>query len=106
MKTTHLKDSTEISCLLSSEAFVLDDHVEGYFNHGRSIKDGSVVFDVGANIGIFGIRTLQKGSNIRFFAFELVPMMVYLISMTLRMTFLCNMIAGIVSYLILYTDNP
>ena len=73
MKKTHLKDGTEVTCLLSSEAFVLDDHVEGYFNHGITLKDNDVVFDVGANIGIFGIRTLQKGNNIRVFAFEPVP---------------------------------
>ena len=73
LKTTFLQDGTEVTCLLSSEALVLDDHVEGYFNHGITIKDHDVVFDVGANIGIFGIRTLQKGNNIRVFAFEPVP---------------------------------
>jgi FkbM family methyltransferase len=73
LKTVKLIDGTRVSCLLSSEALVLDDHVEGYFSNGITLNDGDTVFDVGANIGIFGIRTLQRGENIRVFAFEPVP---------------------------------
>ena len=73
MKQTRLKDGTKVHCLVSTEAIVLDDHVEGYFNHGITLDNGDIVFDVGANIGIFGIRTIQKGPSIRVFAFEPIP---------------------------------
>ena len=73
MKLTKLSDGTRVSCLLSSEAQVLDHHVEGYFSHGIAIQNGDVVFDVGANIGIFGVRAMQKGPNIQVYAFEPVP---------------------------------
>ncbi len=73
VKRTRLKDGTKVHCLVSTEAIVLDDHVEGYFNHGIRLSDGDIVFDVGANIGIFGIRTVQMGDSIRVFAFEPIP---------------------------------
>ena len=56
MRTTNLSDGTKVYCLKAPEAKMLDHHVEGYFQHGISIKDNDVIFDVGANIGIFGIR--------------------------------------------------
>jgi len=52
---------------------MLDHHVEGYFQHGISIKDNDVVFDVGANIGIFGIRATQQHNNIKIYCFEPIP---------------------------------
>lgn len=56
------------------EAKVLDYHVKGYLNHGIQINDNSTVFDVGANIGVFGVRVMQQGDKTRVFAFEPVPM--------------------------------
>ena len=73
MKKSKLTDGTEIYCLLTTEATVLDHHVAGYFNHGIHLSEGAVVFDVGANIGVFGIRTLQNIDQARVFAFEPVP---------------------------------
>lgn len=73
MKMIKLSDGTKIWGILGLEAQVLDDHVSGYFNHGIEVKDGDTVFDVGANIGVFGVRTIQRGSNIRVFAFEPIP---------------------------------
>ncbi len=68
-----LDDGTKVHCLVKSEAIVLDHHVEGYFGHGIEIGEGDVVFDVGANIGVFGVRAVQKHPNVRVFAFEPVP---------------------------------
>ena len=73
MNTTKLIDGTEIYCLRKPEAKMLDHHVEGYMQHGISIKDGDVVFDVGANIGVFGVRAVQKHKGVRVFAFEPIP---------------------------------
>jgi len=73
MKKIKLSDQTPIYCIKSAEAIVLDDHVQGYFNHGIKLKDGDVVVDVGANIGVFGLRASQMYKNITIHSFEPVP---------------------------------
>ena len=73
MRRVNLTDGTSIYCLLATEAAVLDHHVTGYFNHGISLSEGAVVFDVGANIGVFGLRTFQQVKGVQVFAFEPVP---------------------------------
>ena len=73
MKKIKLTDKTPIYCLKSAEAIVLDDHIHGYFNHGIELKDGDVVVDVGANIGVFGVRASQKYKDITIHSFEPVP---------------------------------
>jgi FkbM family methyltransferase len=73
MKKTKLRDGTVIYCLRKPEAKMLDHHVEGYLQHGIAINDGDVIFDVGANIGVFGIRALQYGPNVSAYCFEPIP---------------------------------
>jgi FkbM family methyltransferase len=73
MQSTSLQDGTEVFCLRSFEAKVLDSHVKGYFKHGIALRDGDTVFDVGANIGVFGVRACQQFPNVRVYAFEPVP---------------------------------
>jgi FkbM family methyltransferase len=72
MKTT-LSDGTPIHCIKKPEARMLDHHVEGYLQHGIQIEDSNVVFDVGANVGVFGVRAMQKAENVRVFCFEPIP---------------------------------
>ncbi len=73
MRSTTLQDGTKVFCLQTFEAKVLDSHVKGYFKHGIALKDGDVVFDVGANVGVFGVRAVQQFPHVRVFAFEPVP---------------------------------
>lgn len=73
MTKTTLNDGTEIYCLRKSEAKMLDHHVDGYLQNGITIKDGDIVFDVGANIGVFGLRAIQKGKNVHVYCFEPIP---------------------------------
>ena len=73
MHSATLSDGTQVHCLLRAEALVLDHHVHGYLEHGVDIRDGDIVFDVGANIGLFGIRAVQRHRGVRVFAFEPVP---------------------------------
>ena len=73
MRQSKLEDGTELYSLRSSEAIVLDSHVDGYFNHGVALKDGDIIFDVGANIGIFGLRACQRYPNTKVYAFEPIP---------------------------------
>ena len=74
MNKTALGDGTQVFCLRPPEAKVLDDHVEGYMTHGIRVEAGHTVFDVGANIGIFGVRMAQRcGGDIKLIAFEPIP---------------------------------
>jgi FkbM family methyltransferase len=73
MNKTKLSDGTSVYCLRKAEAKMLDHHVEGYLQHGISIKDGDVVFDVGANIGVFSVRAAQMGSKVKVYSFEPIP---------------------------------
>lgn len=46
---------------------------EGYLRHGLTIGDGDVVFDVGANIGMFTVFAGVHARETRVFAFEPIP---------------------------------
>ena len=41
-----------------------------YFRHGINLHEGDVVFDVGANIGLFAMFVQETFPNIRVFCFE------------------------------------
>jgi FkbM family methyltransferase len=73
MKKIKLVDGSLVYALRSSEARMLDHHVEGYLTNGIQINDGDVVLDVGANIGVFGVRAAQKGKNVKVYCFEPIP---------------------------------
>lgn len=73
MKKSKLFDGTPVYCLRVPEARMLDHHVDGYLQHGIAIKDNDVVFDVGANIGVFALRAIQKGENVKVYCFEPIP---------------------------------
>ena len=73
MRTAVLADGTRVHCILRTEARVLDRHIAGYLKNGIEIRDGDTIFDVGANIGLFGIRAMQQTKSARVFAFEPVP---------------------------------
>ncbi len=73
MRRTTLTDGLPLWCLRSTEAQVLDHHVQGYLDHGVEVRDGDVVLDVGANIGIFGVRAVARHPSVRVFAFEPIP---------------------------------
>jgi FkbM family methyltransferase len=70
MKKAKLNDGTELFCLLRPEAIVLDYHVAGYLDHGIELKADSVIFDVGANIGVLGVRMVQRYPQAHVYAFE------------------------------------
>ncbi len=74
MQTARLQDGTEVYCITRPEARALDSHIDGYFQHGISVQSGDVVLDIGANIGLFGVRTAQRTkTRAKVFAFEPVP---------------------------------
>ncbi len=44
-----------------------------YLQHGISINDGDVIFDVGANMGLFSYYASKKANNLQIYTFEPVP---------------------------------
>ena len=73
MKHARLADGTRIACLRVKEAQVLDRHVAGYLQHGVEIPPDGIVLDVGANVGVFGVRVAQRYPAARVYAFEPIP---------------------------------
>jgi len=71
MKQTTLIDGTKIFCISPTEGQMLYEHIAGYLDHGSiEIKEGDTIIDVGANIGVFGIKLSKMFSDIHIFAFE------------------------------------
>ena len=74
MRRVRLRDGTRAWCLERFEALALDAHVAGYLAHGVDVRAGDVVFDVGANIGLFALRLLQRfRGDVTIATFEPVP---------------------------------
>ena len=73
MKKINLTDGTPIYCLKSSEAIVLDEHIKGYLSYGIKTGNNDTIIDVGANIGVFGIRLSKDFENINIHSFEPIP---------------------------------
>jgi len=46
---------------------------ETYIKHGISLRPGSCIFDVGANIGIFSLSVANSCNDVRIYAFEPIP---------------------------------
>jgi len=72
-RITTLEDGTRIHCIRAQEARVLDQHTSGYLTHGIALTDNATVFDVGANVGVFAVRAVQRHPGTRVFAFEPIP---------------------------------
>jgi 31-O-methyltransferase len=71
---TTLPDGTRFACLRPSEVRVIHDSVQEYFRHGVDVSDGDVVFDVGANIGLFAHHVRQLGHrDVTIYSFEPIP---------------------------------
>ena len=71
MKKTSLIDGSKIYCISPTEGQMLYEHINGYLEHDFiKIKSGDTVVDIGANIGVFGIKLSNMFSDIKIFAFE------------------------------------
>ena len=71
MNKKTLIDGTEINCISSNEAKMLYEHINGYLNSRINIKKNDIIIDIGANIGIFGIKLSKLFNNkITILSFE------------------------------------
>ncbi len=53
---------------------------ESYLKHGISIPDNGVIFDVGANIGMFSVFSSLRGRDVSVYSFEPIPPVYELLS--------------------------
>jgi FkbM family methyltransferase len=74
LNVTTLKE-TEIYCVNPEEVPIVYNQVEQYFKYDIYLEDNSIVFDVGANIGLFSFWLTQHYSGIYIYAFEPIPIL-------------------------------
>lgn len=73
MKPFLLPNGNRIMCQTSMEANFLYSEIfedQHYFQHGIKLPDNAVVFDAGANIGLFSLFVLQHYPTAQIYAFE------------------------------------
>lgn len=69
-----LPDGREVVCSSRHEALLVYDEVGHYVRHGMSLRPGDVVFDVGANIGLFSLWAHEAcRRDCTILAFEPLP---------------------------------
>ena len=69
---TILADGKRVACTQPLEPRVIDRDIRGYFAHGISLAPGDTVLDVGANIGLFALRALER-CDLRMYCVEPIP---------------------------------
>jgi FkbM family methyltransferase len=74
LKITTLKER-EIYCVNPEEVPIVYNQVEQYFKYDVHLEENSIVFDVGANIGLFSFWITQHYSGIHIYAFEPIPLL-------------------------------
>ncbi|MDJ0796123.1 MAG: FkbM family methyltransferase [Calothrix sp. MO_167.B12] len=71
---TTLPNGMKIFCLREEEVPILYEQIQDYIKHGIELHEGDIVFDVGANIGLFTLWVYQKcQKNVNVYAFEPIP---------------------------------
>jgi len=74
MKRAALPDGTPVWCDAPLAVRAVWDEIQTYFPGGESVKAGQVVFDVGANIGLFSLAAWQQSEGgARIYGFEPMP---------------------------------
>ena len=71
---TQLPNGMKIFCLREEEVPVLYEQIQDYIKYEIKLHEGDLVFDVGANIGLFALWAYQKcQKNVNIYAFEPIP---------------------------------
>lgn len=74
MKTTILPNGNRAYCFDENEAYITYMHVNEYLKNGINLSENDVVFDVGANIGLFTAHLYERFSNtLNIYSFEPIP---------------------------------
>lgn len=64
-------DHRPIYCVHPDEVRAVEGQTEVYLRHGIALERGHVVFDVGANVGLFALEAARRGALVH--AFEPLP---------------------------------
>jgi 31-O-methyltransferase len=76
MRKTTLSNNHAVFCTNPAEVQVIYDQIEAYFRHGIQVEDGDVIFDIGANIGLFTLVVCEWGARaLSVHAFEPIPVL-------------------------------
>lgn len=71
---TYLPNNQKVYCINREEVATLYEQVKDYFKHDIEINQGDIVFDIGANIGLFSLQVDDLGcDNVNIYAFEPIP---------------------------------
>jgi FkbM family methyltransferase len=74
LRQASLPDGTRVFAVRPQEVGPLYQQVQEYCRHGIRVQKGDIVFDVGANIGLFALWLRQSvGENITVYSFEPIP---------------------------------
>lgn len=74
MKKVNLSNNFSVFCENKSTAKLLFSQINDYFQYGINFEKGDVIFDVGANIGIFSMWIYhQLQGDVNLYAFEPIP---------------------------------
>ena len=69
-----LPDGPKVFAVRPQEVAPLYQQVQEYCRHGVRVREGDIVFDVGANIGLFALWLRQSvGRNLTVYSFEPIP---------------------------------
>ncbi|TFG21030.1 MAG: FkbM family methyltransferase [Promethearchaeota archaeon] len=76
MKSCTIPNGEKLYCIdrlsaIDSYNEIFNDRI--YDNFGLEVKDGDVIFDVGANVGVFSQYISQQANDLTIYAFEPVP---------------------------------
>ncbi len=71
-----LPNGEEIACINPAEALLLYEDIyrdQSYLRGDIRVRDGDIVFDVGANIGLFTLFATGLARNLELYVFEPIP---------------------------------
>ncbi len=75
LRQAKLPDGTRIFAVRPQEVGPIYQQVQEYCRHGIRVQEGDIVFDIGANIGLFALWLRQSVSrNITVYSFEPIPL--------------------------------
>lgn len=90
MKNVRLPNGLTIAALNTTEPDVLYHEIfamQSYQQHGITIADGSCIFDIDANIGLYSLFLTQPYRNLRLFAFEPIPALFSILQQNAQLLF-------------------
>lgn len=74
MPELRLPNGKEVFCIQKREVLLMFDEIQEYLKHGITLSANDVVFDVGANIGLFTLWLAEQfGCDLAIYAFEPIP---------------------------------